>query len=82
MSLCLCTSATVVYVCVCVSVEEVSPVVGISGVQEVQQEDSSRGYGVGDVCTVLWQCEDWCEDGDNDSVCESDAANDGWRCGT
>ena len=67
---------------VSVIVEEVSPQLSITGVQEVQQEDSSRGCGLTDVSSVLYQLEEWREDGDHDCVCESNAANESWRCGT
>ena len=53
MCLCLCVSGSLVSGTVSVIVEEVSPVLGMAGVQEVQQEDSGRGCGLTNVSAVL-----------------------------
>ena len=67
--------------CVSVIIEEVYPQLNITGVQEVQQDDSSRGCSLTDVSSVLYQLEEWCEGGDHDCVCESNAVDESWRCG-
>ena len=53
ISPCSSVSGAPVSVCVSVIVEEVSPLLSITGVQEMQQENSSRECGLTNVSTVL-----------------------------
>ena len=53
MCLCVCVSGSLVCGTVSVILEEISPVLCMAGIQEVQQEDSSRECGLTNVSVVL-----------------------------